>query len=137
MRTLNNIKNRITFAVYGEVKYHVSGEILIHMSSGAEPDLCEIDQKIKNTDATFPWHNDDENCVMGYKHYDVEVTVEGPVHKRATCSLSVNLRKGQIYAYERYLATLAEELSKKFNKSAVEYVSYRMKVESLGHFTVK
>lgn len=145
MRTLTlrqwTLKNWLANLIDGERKYSVQGELVFKMLyRGVPPGVVQISQTIYEVDAKFPWH-DDIHPDAG-KFESISYLGEGSVRDYDT-GLYVfftiipklsNMRKGQVYAYEKYLAKLAEELAKKFDD--VEEVRSIIEVRASTSFSV-
>ena len=109
--------------VGGERRYEVSGALafeMLHYSS--EHDLVAMKESIREIDAEFPWR-DDIHPDVKFESIGYLSNGEVVLHKYTKPLKMVwfrihpkwdNLRKGQVYAYERYLAKIAEELAKRF-----------------------
>jgi len=127
MRTLTMenwiLKNRFANFIGGERRYNMSGAIAFKFDwHTTEPNLAQLAEAIREVDRMFPWHDDihpdagefesifylgDGNVVVHNFHTPLKV-VWFSIHPKWD-----NLRKAQVYAYEKYLTKLAEELAKK------------------------
>lgn len=120
---MSTLTEKIRRAV-GEMKdrrYHVEGEIVfVFKPSLDNPDLDALRKSIKEVDDLFPWKEDDvpdgaeippsifylgDGRVIVHNFHPKEQHIWFSIHPRYD-----SMRRGQTYAYERYLAKLAEEL---------------------------
>lgn len=125
MRTnMQQLSYRIRKAVgLTDRPYEVDGTIFFILDSAdAELDLSVLRQVIVEVDQLFPWK--DEHPFTGEKFKSIKYLSEGKskVDKWAvpvkTCFFNIypgfeRLTKGQLHAYENYLAKIAEELFKR------------------------
>lgn len=148
MRTLTLerwlLKNRIANFVGGDRRYNVSGAIAFELSWHTfEPGLTLLAETIREVDRHFPWHDDP---YPDTKFESIKYLGEGKVvvHNFKTplkiCWFTIvpginNLRKAQVYAYEKYLSKLAEELSKSELVGVIEVRSI-IEVRSVTNFRV-
>ena len=122
MRTFR-ISEAFKNVVSGERKYGVSGSFVFQMSwHEYRPDLAEFKRAILDMDQLFPWY--DDVCPGSGRTKDVFYVSDGEeiVHNWSVpervcwfnvCPRYQSLRRGQVYAYEKYLAKIAEELAKR------------------------
>ena len=122
MSTLTE-KIRQAVAEMRDRRYGVKGEIVFVFKPPLEnPDLDALRSSIKEVDKLFPWKEDDvpdgaekppsifylgDGQVVVQNFHPTEQHIWFSVHPRYD-----SMRRGQIYAYEKYLAKLAEELAK-------------------------
>jgi hypothetical protein len=120
MRTLQNAQRTITKAIYGERKYDVNGDICFHVDwYEAEPDLAKLRQAITDTDQRFPWH---DARGTGEPLPSIKFLSDGQVvvHNWSvpekliwfTIYPPFGMHRGQVYAYEKYLEKISEELAR-------------------------
>ncbi|MDP3934656.1 MAG: hypothetical protein Q8Q46_00295 [Candidatus Giovannonibacteria bacterium] len=87
-------------------------------------DLSAFRRAILEVDEQFPWHDDpprlcpEESAPSIFYLSDGDEVINNWSTPEKTCWFTIfpkyhSIRKGQVYAYERYLAKLAEELVKK------------------------
>lgn len=129
MRTLTIeswiLRNRFANFIGGERRYNVSGAIAFEFGwHTTEPDLAQLAEAIREVDRTFPWHDDIHPDAREFESIcylsDGRIFVQDIYPRRKVVWFSIYptpqggmLRKAQVYAYEKYLAKLAEELAKK------------------------
>jgi hypothetical protein len=135
-------KNRILNLVSGKRRYTVEGHIVFVFRPPKDMfhDVC-LQQAIMDTDKQFPWKDDvhpdakregESIFYLGDGHATWE---DGLV---TSCSFMINhrwdnLRRNQIYAYEKYLAKIAEECAKKKPLGSAE-VRAVLEVRSVSSF---
>ena len=117
-------KERIINAMHGERRYAVNGSISFELSPYAPEfiDLARLANEIRGIDKLFPWgdnyRSDEKFTSIGYLS-DGEIVVHNASRiPERVCWFHIyptnrHIRRGQIYAYEKYLAKIAEELAKK------------------------
>ena len=99
-------------------RYSVEGTIMFVFNSPLKnPDLTTFRQAIEEVDRCFPWLDDDLPKGFGLNHIRLNegrVVLEGNgSEQKILFSIHpYSLRSGQLYAFERYLAKLAEKLMK-------------------------
>ena len=115
-------RNKISNFLNGERHYRVEGHIAFEfVSHDREPDLHPLREAILEVDREFPWCDD---VYPGVKFKSIHFLNAGSITRNnRTCieytawfhifPYQGNVRKGQVYAYEKYLAKIAEELSKR------------------------
>jgi len=122
MRTITG--RIIDFVVYpnkGERKYGVNGHIVFVSFFCLDIELVSLRRHIIDIDRQFPWS--DESFAEG-RMGSIKYLSEGKCVTRRFYGGRSNyfwfdiypygsLRKGQVYAYEKYLAKIAEELAKR------------------------
>jgi len=128
MRTLTTqawtVRNWFREIVDGERKYSVTGHFAIELLDHAYvPNFEKIAEEIRRIDGEFPWKVDLHPSVLGLVDENIRIVSKGEVvtHNLAP-PLSIywltvfhshgSLRRSQVYAYEKYLAKIAEELMK-------------------------
>lgn len=122
MSTLTE-KIRRVVAEMKDRRYSVKGEIVFVFKPPLEnPDLDSLRSSIKEVDKLFPWREDDvpegaEEPPSIFYLGDGHVVVHNFHPKEQHIWFTVqprydSMRRGQTWAYERYLAKLAEELMK-------------------------
>jgi len=134
MRTLTlrewTVRNWFANLIGGERHYSVCGAFVFEMlHHNIEPDLPAMAKAIREVDAEFPWHDDIHPDAGEFESVFYLSDGDVVVHNLNTPLKVVwfhvypkwdSLRKGQVYAYERYLAKLAEELAKRFSGAVTE-----------------
>ena len=123
MRALLAGRDNVRTFLGGDRRYTVTGHLTFQLKTGAEPDLAELRQAIVVADRSHPWKDDDSDqqfksigeLTAGHK-FTVRYRIQ-----MAGCTDHFfwfdikpgynKMRKGQVYAYETYLAALARELS--------------------------
>lgn len=124
MRTLTETVQRV-FGKKDERRYGVKGEIVFVFKPPLEnPDLDALRQSIKEIDKLFPWKEDEapegaEESPSIFYLGDGQMVVHNfhPKEQEQHICFVVqprydSMRRGQLYAYEKYLAKLAGELMK-------------------------
>ena len=109
--------------ISGEREYSVSGSFAFEVSwHEDQPDLAKFKEAILEVDQSFPWHDDvhpDSGEPKGIFYIsEGEEVVHHWSFSEKVCWFSISprydsLRQGQVYAYEKYLAKIAEELAKR------------------------
>lgn len=135
MRTfdmLRTLKNMVS-SESGERKYTVSGSFAFQMSWHRDrPDLTKFREAILEIDQLFPWHDDvclgaGEPKGIFYVSDGKEVVQNWSIPEKVCCfnvfPRYSSLRRGQVYAYEKYLAKIAEELAKRKLPNVCEVTS--------------
>lgn len=126
MRTFDlqafHLRWRIRNAVGGERKYGISGSFGFVMSwHGAEPDLVSFRNAIIACDACHPWRDDvhpDSGSPDGIFFLgEGEAVLQSWAHPEKICWFTAaprhdSVRRGQVLAYEKYLAKIAEGSAK-------------------------
>ncbi|MBU6501072.1 MAG: hypothetical protein KGJ89_03015 [Patescibacteria group bacterium] len=141
------LENRLANLIRGERRYNVKGNIVFEIGHGChnmELDLQQLAAAIREVDAMFPWHDDDIDSKMNHKSLFylsggrvVVHDLNGPL-KMVWFDLFTeyrDIRRSQVYAYEKYLAKLAEELAKKKFVGIAEVTS-AIEVRTSRHFRV-
>lgn len=150
MRTLTResffLRKRIASLVHGKHCYSVSGIISFNFDSHrTEPDLGGLAVLIRDVDRMFPWHNEPAHpdfvidSIGDLSKGEVVVHDFVPPLKIAYFHIVPgrgNLQRAQAYAYEKYLAKLAEELAKK-KPYGVAGVCSIIKIRSATKFEVE
>ncbi len=127
MRTLTLqqwiVRNWFANLINGGRRYEVSGALAFEMLHYSfEHDFAAMRKAICEVDAEFPWR-DDLHPDITFESIGYLSNGNVVLHKYAKPLKMVwftihpkwgNLRKSQVYAYERYLAKIAEELAKRF-----------------------
>lgn len=132
-------------------KYSVSGMINFKMSSAPdETNFGELKKLIIEIDKLFPWKDElsksEEKARRGRESASIFYISKGKEFinnwhnpEKNICfhifTEGGSLRKAQIYAYEKYLAKLAEELAKR-KPTGVAAVSCVVKIVTTAEFTV-
>ena len=108
--------------VRGDRNYSMHGHIAFTFGPGkVEHDLLKLQELIREVDRLFPWS---DTPSLGEEFKSIKYLSEGEViiqnwsipEKHIWFSVFPGitcLRRGQVYAYEKYLSKLAEELAKK------------------------
>jgi len=116
------LRNNIADWFGGERHYTVRGMIAFMFSScEAEHDLLQLRTAILEADRAFPWRDDiHPETVNASIHYlsDGVIATDDFSTPEKHCRFTIvpvwdNLRKGQVYGYEKYLNKLAEEIAKR------------------------
>ena len=120
-----SLRARLQDLVNGERRYSVSGSIVFefHPHLMDAPDPKWFAEAIQEVDREFPWRDDVHPDVAYHARQFYLSNGEFKFHEFNNPPLQNlwffiqhnwhNLRRPQVYAYEKYLAKLAEELSKK------------------------
>ena len=123
------MRNWFANLVGGERRYEVSGAIAFETTyHDVRSDLDRLRNAILEIDAEFPWRDDIHPDAGERKSIHYLGGGNVVIHNFAVPIMLVwfsvhpkweMLRKSQIYAYEHYLAKLAEELAKRFAESSL------------------
>jgi len=132
MRTFETFE-KIKDALTGERKYQVTASITVVFRRGMNPsEFNTLREMIKEIDRQFPWRDDtdrDSDDSLGL--YEISRGEELENEDKAgdpACWFSITpkhswMRRNQVYAYERYLAKIAQELTKKLLHRTREIIS--------------
>ncbi len=100
--------------------YEVGGKIcFVCLAKPTETETHRFEKAIRQVDRQFPWRDDrpivsSNNICLSHPSYTPPARSSSEEEEHGYCfktSLVGNLRRGQVYAYEKYLAKLAEELA--------------------------
>jgi hypothetical protein len=142
MRTLNRIFG-CTEKKEEQREYSVSGCISFVTTDQSFEDLNALEDAITTVDRQFPWKDDfssqSEKYVLNIGKNSTstsgwtipETIVDFPVDRRHN-----SLKRGQLYAYEKYLAKIAEELAK-MNLPRIKEVHSHIIIQSTKVFQVE
>jgi hypothetical protein len=124
-------------------EYSVSGCISFMTTDQSFVDLNALKEAITTVDRQFPWKDDFSSQSEKYVLYIgesssstsgytiPETIVDFPVDRRHN-----SLRRGQLYAYEKYLAKIAEELAK-MHLPRIKEVHSQIKIQRTKVFKVE
>ena len=135
-------RNRIVDFFEGKRRYDVSGSIAFEFADYAfEPDVAQLANEIREIDKLFPWRDNPnpraESQSIRYLS-DGKIVIHNFHTPLKVCWFHVYpvnkfIRKGQVYAYEKYLDKIAEELAKKKLPGVVEVRSV-LEVHTISSF---
>lgn len=136
-------RNKVKTFLDGSRNYSVEGHIVFHSDLGTiETPLPQLREAILEVDKLFPWKDDIYPDARDPERESIMYL--SPGEKGGGWKGETNLwfhlvplwqsvRKGQVYAYEKYLAKLAEELAKK-KLQGVESVRVKISMYRMTEF---
>lgn len=126
-----------TLTMKDETEYEIlRGEILLKLrAQSVEPDMPAIKRAIQEIAVEFPWRNGNgTGAINDYSVSDGEIIQDNFDTRQKVMRFRIqhdeqHLRRGQIYAYEKHLAKIAQELAKRtiyFATSVHDVIEVRM-----------
>lgn len=112
-----------------ERRWEVTGQLLFDFRFIiGEPDLDLVKNRIREIEKQFPWCDNSFSNAEDAEHLsECEITIDDPRLRPywKICRFHIHphnkmLKKGQLYAYDKHLTRLAEELTKRYVPGLVE-----------------
>ncbi len=104
-------------------RLHVEGKIIFEIKGSANPNIQEMAESIIRADSRFPWKDEffllgePSNGIAGLRRIDVaDVQIITDEYGRRTIDFTLSYQGysvtySQLYAYQKYVAKLAEEIA--------------------------